>query len=83
MTFDHLVPRSHGGTTVWENVTTACAPCNSHKGGRTVERCGMRPYRAPYRPTVHQLHENGRAFPPNYLHQSWLDYLYWDIELEP
>ncbi|MDB5484379.1 MAG: endonuclease, partial [Tardiphaga sp.] len=26
---------------------------------------------------------NGRAFPPNYLHQSWLDYLYWDTELEP
>ncbi len=83
LTFDHLVPRSLGGTTVWANVTTACAPCNSRKGGRIAERCGMRPYRAPYRPTVHQLHEHGRAFPPNFLHQSWLDYLYWDIELEP
>ncbi len=83
LTFDHLVPRSRGGVTCWENVVAACAPCNSRKGGRTPERCGMRPYRAPYRPTVHQLHENGRAFPPNYLHQSWLDYLYWDIELEP
>ena len=26
---------------------------------------------------------NGRAFPPNYLHQSWRDYLYWDVELDP
>ena len=37
----------------------------------------------PYAPTVHDLHQNGRLFPPNYLHESWLDYLYWDTELEP
>jgi hypothetical protein len=29
------------------------------------------------------LQENGRAFPPNYLHESWRDFLYWDTELEP
>jgi hypothetical protein len=29
-----------------------------------------------------ELQENGRAFPPNYLHHSWRDYLYWDTELE-
>ena len=29
------------------------------------------------------LQDLGRRFPPHYLHQSWLDYLYWDIELEP
>ena len=34
-------------------------------------------------PSVAALHNNGRLFPPNYLHQSWLDYLYWDTELEP
>ncbi|MEM9123742.1 MAG: HNH endonuclease, partial [Pseudomonadota bacterium] len=28
-------------------------------------------------------HANGRKFPPNYLHESWLDYLYWDTELDP
>jgi hypothetical protein len=28
------------------------------------------------------LQDNGRAFPPNYLHESWRDYLYWDSELE-
>jgi hypothetical protein len=43
----------------------------------------MFPTQAPFQPTVHDLHNNGRAFPPNHLHQSWLDYLYWDIELEP
>jgi hypothetical protein len=32
---------------------------------------------------VHQLHCNGRLLPPNYLHEGWLDYLYWDTELDP
>ena len=44
---------------------------------------GMWPRQMPYRPTVFELHRNGRLFPPNYLHESWLDYLYWDTELEP
>ncbi len=39
--------------------------------------------REPIRPTSWQLQDHGRSFPPNYLHQSWRDYLYWDIELEP
>ena len=43
----------------------------------------MFPRQAPFAPTVHQLHRNGRLFPPNYLHDSWLDYLYWDTELDP
>ncbi len=33
--------------------------------------------------SVQHLHRNGRLFPPNYLHDSWLDYLYWDTELDP
>ncbi len=83
LTFDHVIPRAHGGRTTWENVTTACAPCNLRKGGRTPEEAHMAPMIRPYRPTTHQLIENGRAFPPNYLHDSWRDYLYWDSELEP
>jgi hypothetical protein len=42
----------------------------------------MHPEMLPRRPTVYELHTNGRAFPPNYLHESWRDYLYWDTELE-
>ena len=82
LTFDHLVPRSRGGQTRWDNVVAACAPCNLEKGGAMPAEVGMHPLQLPYRPTVFELHRNGRLFPPNYLHQSWLDYLYWDIELE-
>lgn len=83
LTFDHVVPRSRGGQTTWENVITACAPCNLRKGGKMPEHADMQPMQAPYRPTVNDLHKNGRLFPPNYLHESWQDYLYWDSELEP
>ncbi len=83
LTFDHILPRSKGGRTTWENVATACAPCNLKKGGRTPKESRMYPRFRPERPTVFELHDRGRAFPPNFLHQSWRDYLYWDTELEP
>jgi len=82
LTFDHVVPRSQGGRTNWENVATACAPCNLKKGGRTPRQAGMHVEREPIRPTSWQLQDHGKSFPPNYLHQSWRDYLYWDVELE-
>lgn len=83
LTFDHVVPRSKGGTTTWDNVVTACSPCNLRKSDRLSDEVGMHPAQAPFAPDVHQLHANGRHFPPNYLHESWMDYLYWDSELEP
>jgi len=82
LTFDHLMPRSRGGRTTWTNVITACQSCNLRKGSRLPRECGMSPLRQPYQPSTYQLQENGRAFPPNYLHESWSDFLYWDSELE-
>lgn len=82
LTFDHVVPRSRGGRTTWENVVTACSPCNLAKGNKMPKSSGMMPFRAPVRPTCFTLQENGRAFPPNHLHESWRDFLYWDSELE-
>lgn len=82
LTFDHILPRSRGGRTSWENIVTACAPCNLRKGGRTPKEAAMTPAHPARRPTMYELQEYGRRFPPNFLHESWLDYLYWDIELE-
>jgi len=83
LTFDHLLPKSKGGQTDWENVVTACSTCNVQKGGKLYKDCGLILTQKPFRPTVDDLHKNGRYFPPNFLHESWMDYLYWDIELEP
>jgi 5-methylcytosine-specific restriction endonuclease McrA len=50
LTYDHVVPRAQGGRTVWENILTACVPCNAKKGNRTPAQAGMRPLKKPYRP---------------------------------
>lgn len=83
VTFDHVVPRSAGGRTEWTNVVAACPDCNRKKGHTTLRQAGMRLARAAYCPTAFQLKEIGRQFPPNHLHESWADFLYWDTELKP
>jgi 5-methylcytosine-specific restriction endonuclease McrA len=82
LTFDHVIPRSRGGRTSWDNVVTACGPCNLFKGNRMPRDIGMLPLEPPRQPTSFELQQNGRGFPPNHLHRSWQDYLYWDTELE-
>jgi 5-methylcytosine-specific restriction endonuclease McrA len=50
MTIDHIIPRSLGGRTVWENVVSACRACNLKKGNKTLGDTGMRLLRKPTRP---------------------------------
>lgn len=83
LTFDHVIPRSRGGRTSWLNVVAACGRCNLRKRNRTPREAGMPLIREVFEPTHFQLQEMGRAFPPNYLHESWRDFLYWDSELDP
>ena len=83
MTFDHVVPRSRGGRTTWDNVVAACQRCNLRKGNLTLGQARMQLNRKPVRPSAMRLQNTGRRFPPNFLHDSWMDYLYWDAELEP
>jgi hypothetical protein len=42
----------------------------------------MKPLNIPKVPTMADLDKCGRSFPPNFLHESWMDFLYWDIQLE-
>ncbi len=82
LTFDHVVPRSKGGITAWENVVAACAPCNLRKGNRSLKQAGLHLRRPPHQPDAEEMRNVGRRFPPNFLHDSWVDFLYWDAELE-
>ena len=50
LTLDHVVPRSRGGESVWENVVTSCAPCNHKKGDRLLEETSMELRRLPRPP---------------------------------
>ena len=49
-TVDHVVPRSRGGSHVWENVVTVCLPCNGRKADRTLEELGWQLHRTPFAP---------------------------------
>ena len=50
LNLDHVIPRSQGGRTTWENVVCSCVECNRRKGGRTPEQARLRLRRAPSRP---------------------------------
>ena len=81
LTYDHVVPRSHGGRTEWTNIVTCCVDCNRRKGGRTPEQAGMKllrmPKRPDYLPNVVSITIGVKTAP-----EAWRDFLYWNVELE-
>lgn len=83
LTFDHVVPRCRGGKTNWENVVTACVSCNHSKGRKMLrDLSGVKLRRLPKEPSNTELQNNARRFPPQYLHESWRDYVYWSQSME-
>ncbi len=68
--------------TSWENVVAACGRCNLRKGSKSLKQVGFHLRKTPRQPESAQLMNLGRKFPPNHLHDSWMDFLYWDAELE-
>ena len=55
LSLDHVVPRSHGGPTTWENIVCCCLRCNGRKGGRTPKQARMKLLRTPAKPRVNPL----------------------------
>jgi 5-methylcytosine-specific restriction endonuclease McrA len=80
LNLDHVIPRSLGGKTCWENIVTCCVPCNVRKGGDTPEAVGMRLVSRPLKPD----RLPGLAITISWQNapDSWRDYLYWNVELE-
>jgi len=77
LTLDHVIPRHLGGEHTWENVVSACIPCNRRKAGRTPEQAGMRLIHHPSPP-------RGKRFfyIPNYhlqIQSEWQKYLRLDV----
>ena len=71
LTVDHVIPRSKGGSSSWENIVASCAPCNRRKGNRTPRQAGMHPRRAPRSPRAEIfIHVASPTIPT-----AWLQYL--------
>jgi 5-methylcytosine-specific restriction endonuclease McrA len=83
LTFDHVIPRSRGGDGSFLNLVTACLPCNMKKGDKTPQEAKMPLLRKPYHPTKAQLNAIGMKYAPQRrdIHQTWMDFLYWDTPL--
>ena len=78
LTFDHVLPRAAGGRTAWDNIVTACVPCNSRKANRTPREARMtllrRPAKPRFLPTV-SVRMDGRHVP-----EEWRPY--WSVALD-
>lgn len=82
LTIDHVVPRSQGGVSSWENCVLACVECNKKKANRTPAEAGMLLRRGPRKPRWTPLAQ----IPHQIRRESWERFLsraYWDVELEP
>jgi 5-methylcytosine-specific restriction endonuclease McrA len=71
LTVDHVIPRSKGGSSSWENIVASCAPCNRRKGDRLPRQAGMHPRHAPRTPRAEIfIHVASPTIPA-----AWLAYL--------
>ena len=73
LTLDHVIPRYRGGQHVWENVVSACVPCNRRKAGGTPQEAGMRLMRQPSQPRGNGLFYIPTRYPN--IRSEWQKYL--------
>jgi len=80
LTIDHVVPRSQGGTSTWENCVLACVTCNKRKADRTPREAGLKLHRAPVRPQWKPMYARHSV-----RIESWSKFVseaYWNVKLE-
>jgi len=80
LTLDHVVPRSHGGQSTWENCVLACVECNKRKADRTPDQASMRLRTRPVRPHWRPIYASHEV-----RIESWTKFIseaYWSVELE-
>ena len=82
LTFDHVVPKSRGGKTRWDNVVAACQACNLRKAAKTTTQAGFKLKKVPTKPSPEVLLNKGKKFPPSDMHKSWGDFLYFEKDLD-
>ena len=80
LTYDHVVPRSRGGRTSWDNIVSCCYACNARKANRTPAEAKMVLRSTPVRPTwmpAIQIRVSTKSVP-----DAWRDYVYWTGEID-
>ena len=89
LTFDHVIPKSAGGRTIWENILTACIHCNAKKrnimpnfsGKKRGFNAAPRPLKVPRQPTTKELLKSGIELLDPAIKEDYASWLYWSTEL--
>ena len=79
LSIDHVMPRSRGGGTSWENVVCACLDCNVKKGGRTPKEARMKLVTPPVKPKRNPLLAIKLTNPKYVSWKTWLEGVHWEI----
>jgi len=82
LTFDHVIPRSQGGRTTWDNIVTCCHTCNAKKSNRTPREMGWKVKKLPKQPAWHPTLNLPLKMVP---HKEWINFMdlaYYNVELE-
>lgn len=79
LTYDHVLPKSRGGKTTWENIVTACVPCNNKKDDRTPAEAKMRLRKSPVKPKERPYVSLTLNLPRT--PKAWGDYLHWASDM--
>ena len=82
LSLDHVIPRSRGGPTNWENIVCACLKCNVRKGGRTPHEASMRLFRKPVKPKRSPMLSQQLTITKYQSWKNFLDEAYWTVELQ-
>ncbi len=82
LSLDHVMPRSRGGITSWENIVCACVACNVRKGGRTPQEARMELIRQPVKPKRSPLLAIKLGNPKYASWKSFVDRAYWTVDLK-
>lgn len=81
LTIDHVLPRSQGGKTTWDNVVCACVRCNVAKGGRTPEQARLKLVSVPRRPRRSPVLTVKLSDSKYASWKQFVDFAYWNVEL--
>jgi 5-methylcytosine-specific restriction endonuclease McrA len=82
LSLDHVIPRSRGGASTWDNIVCACIRCNVRKGGRTPDEAHVRLIRPPAKPRRNPVVSIKLSDKRYYSWKQFLDGAYWDVELK-
>lgn len=80
LTIDHVIPKSQGGQTVWENCVLSCINCNRKKADKTLNQAGMKLRKKPVKPVANSFHY--QTMKPIKSWEAFLGESYWSVELQ-